>query len=86
MGVSFVDFQMGSNGQDVLVPLASGVRLEVYDIGLLEIICSRGFDPVPSSISCRRSSEGDWALLKPANGGIHTSFLRDKIKSFLSGA
>lgn len=65
-GFTCVDSGMDGNGRGVLVPRPSGVRREVNDIGLLEIIRDSGFDPVARLISYNRSSELDWAWAEPA--------------------
>lgn len=68
VGIARIDPQKGGNGKGVLVMLQSGVGrkvLKVLDVGLLEILPGRDFDPVTSLIADSLSSEIDWAWVDP---------------------
>lgn len=51
VGVTCIDFGMSGIGWGVLAPLPSGVRHEVDDLCLLEILGCNDFDPVTSLIA-----------------------------------
>lgn len=59
VGVACLDLRIGRNACGFLVPLPSAVRLQVDDIGFLEIICGCSFDPVSFLVTSHRSSEVD---------------------------
>lgn len=65
VGVACVGSQMGANGRGVLVHLCSGIRIEVNDIGFLEIICSSDLDHTVSLIGYSQSSKVNWTLNEP---------------------
>lgn len=70
---------MRGNGRDILVPLPSGVRREVHEIGVVAIICRSIFDPIASIIAYSRSSEANWAWIDPAQRRIHIQFSSGRV-------
>lgn len=55
---------MGGYDCGVLVPLSSGFRRKIDDIGFLENIRGCTFDPVVSLVPFRRFLEFDWAWIE----------------------
>lgn len=58
----------------MLDSLPSGVRPEVDDIRLFEILRGSGFDPFPSLVTYSRSSDVNWACVEPAQCGYPNRF------------